>query len=474
MIALRGRELSATELLELHIRRTEEHDGKLNAVVVRDFDRAREVARAADAARDRGEDGPLLGLPLTVKESFHVDGLPTCVGISEFAGWRAEGNALLVQRVLDAGAAIMGKTNVSMWLGDWVADNPVYGRTSNPWDLDRTPGGSSGGSGAALAASMTPLEFGSDIGGSIRVPATYCGVYGHRPSDSAIPRTGQFPQRDRLPNPTVWMGVSGPLARSAEDLELGFDVVAGPDVGEDVGWRLDIPPARHDRLSGFRVAVMPPVPWLTVDEEILDAQVNLVGVLERSGATVSVTQPDMFGNLEDLMSLYYRLLIAIVSAGQSAESRQRDAEEARLRGSLTDIATANGLTADSVAYREWHAQREQYRESFRRFFREWDILLCPSMALPAFEHPDISVPNHDRQLIINGQSVPYEDQVLYPAVATLAGQPSTAFPTGFNKAGLPLGLQAIGPYLEDRTPMRFAGLIAREIGGFQPPPGYDV
>lgn len=277
LAALRSGEVSAVALLDLHVKRIKEHDGKLNAVVIRDFDRARETARQADAARSRGEDGPLLGLPMTVKESFHVDGLPTCVGVSNFADWRAEGNALLVQRVLDAGAAIMGKTNISIWLGDWVADNPVYGRTNNPWDLGRTPGGSSGGSGAALATGMTPLEFGSDIGGSIRVPATYCGVYGHRPSDSALPRTGQFPFRNRLPNPTVWMGVQGPLARSAEDLELGFDVAAGPDVGEDVAWRLEIPAARHALLSDFRVAIMPPVPWLPVDDEILAAQAHLGG-----------------------------------------------------------------------------------------------------------------------------------------------------------------------------------------------------
>ena len=470
--ALRAGKVSAVELLDMHVGRIEEHDGTLNAVVVRDFDRARKSAEQADAARERGEDGPLLGLPVTVKESFHVDGLPSCVGDPRFVDWRAEGNALTVQRLLDAGALIMGKTNISIWLGDWIADNPVYGRTLNPWDQSRTPGGSSGGSAVALATGMTPLELGSDIGGSVRVPATFCGVYGHRPSDSALPRTGQFPFRNRLPNPTVWLGVHGPIARSAEDLELAFDILAGPDVGEDVAWRLEIPPARHESLSGFRVAVMPPVDWLPVDEAIVTAQEELVRVLERAGATVAVTQPEMFGDLKDLFGLNYRLLFAITSAGQSREERERDAEEARKRGGLTGVATAEGLTADSVEYRAWYSRREQYRQAYRDFFREWDILLCPSMNVLPFEHPDYTVPNPERELPVNGQMVPYEHQILYPAVATLAGQPSTAFPTGVSASGLPVGLQAIGPYLEDRTPMRFAGLVAQEIGGFQPPPGY--
>jgi amidase len=472
MSALRERRISAVELLDLHINRIEEHDEQLNAVVIQAFDRARLVAEAADAAWGRGEDRPLLGLPMTVKESFHVMGMPTCVGIPDFAGWQPDGNALLVQRVLNAGAAIIGKTNISVSLGDWVADNPVYGRTNNPWDLGRSPGGSTGGGGAALAAGLTPLEFGSDIGGSIRVPATFCGVYGHRPSDSAVPRTGQFPNRLQLPNPTVWMGVQGPLARSAEDLELAFDIVAGPDVGEDVAWKLEIPAARHESLSTCRVAIMPPVPWLPVDDETLAAQDHLVRVLESAGATVAETQPALFGDLEELMGLYYRLLTAIVSAGQSADDRQRDAAEARRRGDLIGLAIAEGLTADSVEYREWHLERERYRESYREFFREWDILVCPSMPAPAFEHPDINIPNHERQVTVNGQPIPYEHQILYPAVATYCGQPSTAFPVGFNSAGLPLGLQAIGPYLEDRTPMRFAGLVTCEIGGFQPPLGY--
>src|SRR5262245_114312 len=163
----------------------------------------------------------------------------------------------IATRVFGAGAGLLGKTNIPVALRDWQADSPVYGRTNNPWDVSRTPGGSTGGGGAALAAGLTPLEVGSDIGGSIRVPAAYCGVYGHRPSETAIPKSGSFPQAD-LSHPARLMGVQGPLARSAFDLELLFDVLIGPEPGEALGWTLTLPPARHQRLADFRVALLPP------------------------------------------------------------------------------------------------------------------------------------------------------------------------------------------------------------------------
>ncbi len=471
LAALRAGQVSAVELLELHIGRIEQLDGEINAVVIRDFDRAREAAQQADARRANGEDAPLLGLPMTVKESFHVDGLPVTVGDPAFADFKADGNGLVIQRLIDAGAVIMGKTNISVWLGDWVSDNPVYGRTLNPWNHDRTPGGSSGGSAAALAAGMTPLEIGSDIGGSIRVPAAFCGVFGHRPSDTALPRTGQMPLPFRLPNPTIWMGVQGPLARSAADLELAFDITAGPDVGEDVAWRLEVPAARHSRLNDFRVAVLPPVSWLPVDDELLASQDAFVGVLKRAGAKVSVTQPEMFGDLEALMGLYYRLLITMTTRGMPIEEKLAGAREARERGDMFGDWIADGLEARSGTYQGWFLERERFRQAYREFFREWDVLVCPNFSVPAFEHRDINIPFRDRRFTVNGNEIAYELPILYPAMATLCGQPSTAFPTGISNEGLPLGLQAIGPYLEDRTPIRFAELVEAELGGFTPPPG---
>src|SRR5262249_3372140 len=223
----------------------------INAIVVRDFDRAISAAKTADAAIARGERKPLLGVPMTVKESHNVAGLPTTWGFAQFKDFIAAEDSVGVKRLKAAGAIIVGKTNVPVGLADWQSVNPVYGRTRNPWNLDRSPGGSSGGSSAALAARMTPLEFGSDIGGSIRVPAGFCGVYGHKPSFGIIPRRGQSPPgADGAPTP---LSVVGPMARTAADLEVALGVLAGPDEEEATAYRLELPPARHKRLGDFRV-----------------------------------------------------------------------------------------------------------------------------------------------------------------------------------------------------------------------------
>src|SRR5216683_1773769 len=293
--ALADRQISARELLDAAISRIEALDPKINTVVVRDFDRARAAADAADAALARGDRRPLLGLPMTVKEQFNIAGLPTTWGDPKLKDWRPDFDALAVTRLKGAGAIIIGKTNVPLRLIDWQSYNEVYGTTNNPWDLGRSPGGSTGGGAAALAAGLTPLEFGSDIGGSIRVPAAFCGVYGHRPSETAMPRSGQFPFPP-MPNAAVVMGVQGPLARSAEDLEIALDVAAGPEVGEDVGWKLSIPSPRRERLSEFRVALLPTIEWLPLDAEIAAALDGLASRLGRLGCQVKTVQPDALGD----------------------------------------------------------------------------------------------------------------------------------------------------------------------------------
>src|SRR3989475_4876655 len=267
LAALRARRVSAVELLELHQKRIERYNPELNAIVEPDFERARREAEAADTRRARGDDAPLRGLPMTLKESINVRGLRTTVGMSVWKDFRAEHDAPVTTRVKGAGAVVMAKTNVPQMLADWQSSNPVYGRTNNPWDSARTPGGSTGGGAAALAAGLTPLEFGSDIGGSIRVPAAFCGVYGHRPSDTLLPRNGEFPFPP-MPNSAVVMAVQGPITRSAPDLELALSILAGPDIGEDVAWRVELPAPRRERLADFRVGVLPAIPWITLDDRI--------------------------------------------------------------------------------------------------------------------------------------------------------------------------------------------------------------
>jgi len=474
--ALRQRQLSAVELLALHQRRIERYNRRLNAIVIECFEYAREAAEAADAARARGADAPLLGLPITLKESINVRGLLTTAGLPAFAQTQADFDAAATQRLQTAGAVLMGKTNVPPMLADWQTDNEVFGRTNNPWDLARTPRGSTGGGAAALAAGLTPLEVGSDIGGSIRVPAAFCGLYGQRPSDSALPRSGQLPFPP-VPNPLGIMGVQGPLARSAADLDLALAVLAGPEGGEEVAWRLAFPPPRHERLSEYRVAVLPPITWVPVDTEIMAAQEELVSRLGRAGAQVQMIQPELLGDLQAHHVLYVSLISAVTGARSPEAERRRLVELSRGYDDAFSEARRQGWLASVGDYFAWYGQREQYRAAYRTFFREWDVLLAPITLISAFPHLKLAWPREARDfehtITVNGAAVAYELQLVYPGIATLSGQPATAFPVGLTRAGLPIGLQAIGPYLEDRTPIHFAALLEREFGGFRRPPGYD-
>jgi len=467
LAALDAGEVSAVELVEAHLARIDARNGALNAIVVPTPERALAAARAADAARAAGERGALSGLPMTLKESTQVAGLPQSAGIAALADHRPERDGPVATRVFAAGACLLGTTNVPEALADWQADSPVYGRTVNPWDPDRTPGGSTGGGAAALAAGLTTLEVGSDIGGSIRIPASYCGVYGHRPSETAVARHGAFPFAD-APNPARVMGVQGPLARSAADLELLFDVFAGPVPGEDVAWRLQLPAPRHERLADFRVAIAPPLPWATPAADVLAQLDDLAAHLRSEGATVGVALPalDLDGYLAD-----YQRLLTVMTAPPGKSLGQRQATAARLRGKgpVAD-AIADGMTLDAVGYVGLLDRRERARAAWRDFFGEWDVLVAPNALTPAFEHRD--GPQTRRTLDVDGTEVPYQLNIVYAMLAVYTGLPATAFPTGLSPSGLPVGLQAIGGYLEDRTTLRFAQLLERSWHRFEAPPGW--
>lgn len=471
LAALRSGQISALELLELHLQQIERYNPQLNAIVYPDYDNARKTAQQADAKRAQGADQPLLGLPITIKDCIHVEGLPSTMGVPQFRDFRPASDGRLAGRAKAAGAVLLGKTNVPPYAGDLQSDNPIYGRTNNPWNLERTPGGSTGGGGAALAAGLTPLEFGSDIGGSIRIPASFCGVYGHRPSESALVRSGHLPGSP-LPNPALVMGVQGPLARSPKDLRLAFDVVSGAEIGEEIAWRLQLPASRHTKLTDFRVAVLPRLDWLPVDDEIWAAQENLVEKLSRLGVQVQTLSPAELGDLREYHKVYRSMLQVVLTIGVPLAERQAIAELMRASGDEFLIADAAGYVATAEDFVIWHARREQYRAGYRAFFKDWDILLAPITVVPAFPHDNSEFTR--RVIRVNGQTAPYLNHIIYASFATLAGQPTTAFPVGFNREGLPLGLQAIGPYLEDYTPMQFAELLEAEFGGYQPPPGYGA
>lgn len=468
--ALADRQVSSRELLDATIARIEALDPKINAVVVRDFDRARKAADEADAALSRGERRPLLGLPMTVKEQFHIAGLPTTDGYPKFKDWKAEVDALAVQRLKSAGAVIIGKTNLPMGIRDWQSYNDVYGTTNNPWDLSRTPGGSSGGSAAALAAGFVSLELGSDIGGSIRAPAHFCGVFGHKPTLDLVPQRGAGPPQTPVIPVRGDLSVHGPLARSAADLALELDVIAGPDeLLEGIGYKLALPPPRHEKLADYRVLVIDANPLCPTAASVTEALSGLADRLTKLGCQVrreSAKLPD----LALTTRLYRELLAAFFSADLSVEDRDRVAAASKSLSPDDPSLAAAQLRGLTMSHAEW-VQKSRIRGGLRTrwqaLFQDVDVVLCPVMPTPAFPH-DHS-PQRTRQLDVDGTKIPYNDQLAWAGIAILTGLPATAAPNGRTDNGLPIGVQIIGGYLEDRTTIAFAGLIERECGGFKPP-----
>jgi amidase len=473
--ALQARRISALELLVHTIARIEALDQSLNAVVVRDFGRAHEAAAAADVALARGERRSLLGVPTTIKEAFNIAGLPTSWGFPQFKDFVPKEDAVVVSRVKSAGAVIFGKTNVPLGLADFQSYNDVYGTTNNPWDIGRSPGGSSGGSAAALAAGFGPLSFGSDIGGSLRVPAHFCGVYAHKPTFGLVPVRGSSPP----PFPSVPgdgdLAVIGPMARSAADLALALDVIAGPDEERaGIGYRLALPPARHNNLKSFRVLVIDTHPLMPTDSAVRAAIGRLSDRLAKTGVKVA-HKSALLPNLADSARLYMRLLASVKSASLSSGRYEEARHSAENQSPGDNRLLAERTRGTVMSHRDWIATdlaRLRLQQQWSLFFREWDILLYPPASVPAFPH-DHSLPIEARHIEIDGKAYPFYDACfVWADPATTGGLPATAAPIDRSPSGLPIGVQIIGPYLEDRTTIAFAELLEREFGGFVPPPGY--
>lgn len=469
--ALRAGEVTSIELTEAAIDRIEREDKAINAICVPDFDRARAAAADADRARARGEDRPLLGIPLTVKESYHVAGLPTTWGVPAFRDYLADVDTLGVARVKAAGAVILGKTNVPLMLQDFQSYNDIYGTTNNPWDLRRSPGGSSGGSAAALAAGFGALSLGSDIAGSLRVPAHFCGIYAHKPSFGLIPTRGYAPP----PAPPLPGGrdlaVLGPMARTAADLTLLLDVMAGPDpLTDGVAYRLTLPAARHDRLADFRVLVLDEHPLVPTGSAVRAGVERVADALAAAGAVVARHSP-LLPDLTEATTLYVQFLLSALAANFPAERYEGIRAHAAQLDPDDHSPDAVRARAATFGHRDWLAadiRREHHRQSWRELFAAFDAVVCPITPTPAFVH------NHSSDVVnaridIDGVERPASDQMVWPGLATMPGLPATAIPTGPSPAGLPVGVQLIGPMFEDRTPLRLAELLEREIGGFQPP-----
>jgi amidase len=468
---LRRRELSAVELLQHHLRRLQRLNPAINAVVVLDAERALQRAKAADAALAKGECwGPLHGLPMTVKESFDLPGLPTTWGFEALRGNIATRPAQAVQRLLDAGAVVFGKTNVPVALADWQSFNPVYGTTNNPWDTTRTPGGSSGGSAAALAAGLSALELGSDIGASIRNPAHYCGVWGHKPTWGVVPLEGQQLPGDECADMTD-IGVAGPMARSAHDLTLAMDILASPlRAFGALGW---LPAAWRDAgvpAPRLRVAIVADDALAEVDAGVREALHQLVDFLRRSGVTVGETERPV--DSAETWQTYVPLLRSAVSAHLSDDEYQQALAQATAQpvGSAEFAAMHwRGLT---LGHRDWvrlDEVRSKLRRQWAAFFERWDLLICPVATTPAFKHNQQGV-RWQRMVQVNGRDQPGTTSLFWAGYTNLCGLPATAVPLGLSGDGLPIGAQIAGPVFADPVCLRFARWLEAEYRAFVPPP----
>lgn len=468
---IRRGELSSLEALDAAIDRMERLNPAINAIVATDLPRARRQAKAADRARAKGAKlGPLHGVPMTVKESFDVAGMATTVGFLDQRDNRPVQDSLVVQRLAAAGAIVFGKTNLPVAMADWQSFNPVYGTTNNPWDPARAPGGSSGGSAAALAAGLTPLEFGSDIGASIRNPAHYCGVFGHKPTIGIVPSRGHG-----LP-PYVHdrdIAACGPLARSAADLRLLLEATAGADPVWQAGWQVALPPSTRRTLKGLRVGVLLSAPSADVDRSVQEVLVALARALKSAGAKVDLA-PALPVDLVDTHNTYFMLLRAATSASVT-DTQVAQAAKRRPKVRADDWSYAAMLArAWTLSQRDWHhwnGRRMAMTEGWMRWFERYDVTLCPIASTTACVHQQTGE-RWERMIEVNGVPQPSTTQMFWAGLGAVCGLPATMMPAGLATDGLPVGAQFIGARGADLDLLAIAGLLEREGFGFRAPPGY--
>jgi amidase len=447
---IRDRELSSRELLDLYLDRIDRLNGPVNAVVTLDADRARAAADAADAALARGDDvGPLHGLPVTIKDAIETEGIRSTGGATELVDHVPTADAPAVARLKDAGAVVFGKTNLPRWSGDFQTFNDIFGRTSNPWSLDHTVGGSSGGAAAAVAAGFTAFEVGTDIGGSVRIPSHCCGTFGLKPSYGVIPQRGYL---DHVGGGTTDadINVFGPIARSAADLDLLLGVLAGPEPERAAAWRLELPECEARSLSELRIGTWLDDPASPVESEYAAMLRAAADRIADAGGRVDDDRPPV--DFAEQRALFTRMIVPAISP------------------SLPDDAAeiAGG------SHRAW-LRNEQERAALRRTWANWftdhDLLLLPVMTTAAFPH------DHERELMertieIDGDVRALVSTIDWLGLVGIVGLPSAVVPIGRTGAGLPVGMQLVAPYLHDRRAVGAARMAEAVLGGYTPPPGY--
>ena len=461
----RTRQIGCVEALDLAIERVDRLNPQLNAVIVQDFDRARTRARALDNQTER--DAPLFGVPMTVKESFDYAGHPTTWGFPHLRDHRATTDALAVRRLEAAGAVVFGKTNVPVGLGDWQSANPIYGTSNNPWDLGRTPGGSSGGGAAACAAGLSALELGSDIGGSIRVPAHFCGLFGHKPTWGLASPRGHTTMDSAA---VTDISVIGPLARSVRDLAIALDLIGHPDPDE-TALRFTLPPPRTRALAELRVAVWAEQPGQATSSQTTALIREAAAFLASGGARVDhEARPDF-----DPVHAYH-LFLSLLDAALS--SRLPPPAIARRQAAKAALA-AEDMSAEAVMLRAtgldhgaWlvlNERRARMRRAWSAFFRDWDVLLCPVFATPAFPH-EAGDASTARTLHVDGRPTSMGEQLFWPGIIGGFHLPATVAPLGLSAEGLPIGVQIAGPVFGDLTTLGVAAMLEQGFRAFAAPP----
>ncbi len=449
--AIRARELSSRDLLELYLDRIERLNPSLNAVVTLEPERARAEAARADDQADRGEwRGPLHGLPITIKDAIEVSGFRSTGGATELNDHVPTADAPSVARLKDAGAIVFGKTNVPRWSADVQTYNETFGTTNNPWDLERVPGGSSGGAAASVAAGFTSFELGTDIGGSVRIPSHCCGVFGLKPSFGVVSQRGYL---DHVGGGTTDadINVFGPIARGAEDLDLLVNVLAGPDADRAVAWRLELPAPRQSTVSDYRVGVWLEEPGVPIDRDELAILRHAADALSDAGARVEEAHPNV--EFTEQRDLFNQLIVPAISPS-------------------LDDEIAESLSGNHLAWLTLDEHRARQRAIWAGWFEQYDALLCPVLPVPAFPH------NQEgdfltRSLAINGEEHSYTIVTDWTGLIGVVGLPSAVPPVGRTPGGLPVGIQVVAAYLRDREAVKLAGIVAEVSGGgYTPPPGF--
>ncbi|MBU2515450.1 amidase [bacterium] len=472
--AIQNKSVQSSEMLELYKERIERLNPDINAIVTTDFDAALEEAHKADKELAKGNlRGQLHGVPISIKDNLEVSGMTCTAGSTDFKGYIPRKNADIVASLVKAGAIVFAKTNLPRFAEDFQTYNELFGQTNNPWDLTKTPGGSSGGSAAAVAAGMTTFDMGNDIGGSIRHPSNFCGVFGHKPSYGIVPDRGMVP-----PPPGIFTGdyilnvdiaVNGPITRAPEDLDLLMDLIVQPEACDRKGWSIKLPPARKTKLSDFKIGLWIDDPACPVDTRILERIRRVVDALSNAGVKVEEKHPQV--DFKKAFDLFASLLNAVMGMSAPPKVFQKwIAKESEMGNDAEEYQTRQ-IKGAIQRHRDWlmvDAERQLVRQKWAEYFEEFDIMLCPVTPVTAFTHDH--GPWFERTIEVNGKTYPYANLMGWAGLTTAVYLPSTIAPIGISSQGLPIGLQIVAPYLEDKTSIKFAYLLKNLVGGFTPPP----